>query len=97
MTRQLEQDWEDARKREMDATLQAVYGGLAKAVSRAGGDLHGLTFKISGGDCLLVIKALMPAGKMVAFVGGEDLAACFRKGQREAARDGLKWREDRWG
>lgn len=83
-------------KLEREATLLAVYGGLEDGVSRAGGELVGLSVKFNGFDCLLTLKAAFPAGMMVGFVGGSDLARVLQKGAAEAARDTVKWREDKW-
>lgn len=96
MSRQLEAELERQSRKRHEQTVQAVYGGLSDAVARAGGVLHGLTFKIRPGDCLLVIKADLPGGAMVAFVGADDVAGCFRKGQRDGQRDELTWRPDKW-
>jgi hypothetical protein len=83
-------------KLEKEATLLALYGGLEDGVSRAGGVLVGLSVKFNGFDCLLTLKAEFPAGMMVGFVGGEDLAHVIRKAAAEAVRDTVKWREDKW-
>jgi hypothetical protein len=45
---------------------------------------------------LVTIKATFPGGPQVAFVGAEDVAGALRKGMREAARDSLNWKEDKW-
>lgn len=96
MSRQLEQQLEERSRKQSRATMQAVYGGLESAVQHAGGVLNGITIKLNPGDCLFVIKASMPGGDMVAFIGADDMAGCFRKAQREAQRDALQWRVDKW-
>lgn len=83
-------------KLEREASLLAVYGGLERGVEKAGGQLVGLSVKFNGFDCLLTLKAEFPAGMMVGFVGGEDLAQVLRKGASEAVRDNVKWRADKW-
>lgn len=96
MSRQLEVELEKRSRKQNEATMRAVYGGLEAAVGRAGGVLHGLSFRIGPADCLLVIKADLPGGAMVAFVGSDDIAGCFRKAMAEAGRDDLRWRPDKW-
>lgn len=87
---------EKRMKLEREASLLALYGGLVEGVERAGGVLWGLSVKFDGAGCLLVLKAEFPAGGMVGFVGGDDLAHVIRKGAAKAVRDEVKWREDRW-
>jgi hypothetical protein len=94
MTRQLEQELEDRGKRERDAVVQAVYGGLVDAISSTGRELQGFSAKLSGGDCLITLRAIGDEGAVVGFVGSEDLAACLRKVVREAHRGELRWRDD---
>lgn len=94
MSRQLEQLREEKAAAADRQTLLAVEGGLEAAVSRAGGVLTGLAVKFRGTDVLLVIKAELPAGSMVAFVGSTGLAEVLRKAMSEAGRDTLRWRED---
>lgn len=83
-------------KKERSAVLLAVYGGLEESVSRAGGELLGLSVKFGTSDCLLTLRAQFPAGAMVGFVGGEGLADVLRRASKDAARDEVKWREDKW-
>lgn len=83
-------------KLERDASLMAVYGGLESSVEHAGGVLLGLSVKFNGAGCLLTLKAEFPAGGMVGFVGGDDLAHVMRKGAAAAVRDGVKWKADKW-
>ena len=83
-------------KLERDASLLALYGGLNDGVERSGGVLLGLAVKFDGAGCLLTLKAEFPAGRMVGFVGGDDLAHVIRKGAAQAVRDGVKWRSDKW-
>ena len=82
--------------KERELTLLAVYGDLERAIDRAGGQLLRLSVSFDGFGCLLVLKAEFPAGTMIGFVGGEDLAQVLRKGTAEAARDKITWREDKW-
>jgi hypothetical protein len=97
MSRQLEAKEEERRRRERDATLYAVYGGLEDAVGRAGGVLRGFSVKLAEGDCLLTLRVEMPGGVFVAFVGHEDLSAALRKAVDQANRDELRLKEDRYG
>lgn len=83
-------------KREREASLLALYGGLEDGVDRAGGVLVGMAVKFDGAGCLLTLKASFPGGLMVGFIGGDDLAHVLRKGAAEAVRDQVKWRKDKW-
>lgn len=97
MSRQLEAKLEQKRKRYQDDVLLSVQGGLEDAVNRAGGELTGVAIRTSDVECLATIKAKFPGGPMIAFVGGDDIGACLRKGMREGRTDSLRWRADKWG
>lgn len=96
MTRSNEVSVEEKSERRDLAVARAVQGGLDNAVGRAGGALLGFTAKLDGYDCLLVLKAEFPAGRMVAFVGSESLGGAFLKAVREGKSDRLRWRVDRF-
>jgi hypothetical protein len=97
MSRQLEQKIEERAARTKASVLLAVYGDLPRAISRAGGELTGFNIKYNPMDCLMVLKAVFPAGPQVAFVTSEDLPAVIVKAVREAKNDSLRWRADRYG
>jgi hypothetical protein len=82
--------------RQREALLIAVYGGLEDAVSRNGGELLGLGIKFGDGELLMTLRAVFPAGRVVAFVGSENMPSAFVKATREAGRDQLRWREDKF-
>ena len=96
MTRQLEAAAESRRTKLDKQTLKACNGGLEQAVAHAGGVLQGLSIRIDEYEVLVTIKAEFPAGAQVAFVGAEDVAGALRKGMREAERDMLRWKADKW-
>jgi len=96
MTRQLDNENEERQARKDSAALSVLNGGLVAAVSRAGGELTGFTAKIDPVETLLVIKAEFPGGPMVAFCGSADLKSALVKAAREAARDNLRWKQDRY-
>jgi hypothetical protein len=96
MSRQLDAKLEEQQRRRNDNLLLALNGGLEEAVSRAGGTLTGINVKMGEGDVLLILKAVFPAGAQVGFVGGETLPDVILKAVREAGRDQVKWRTDRW-
>jgi len=97
MTRQLEQAQEDKQQKFAKAQLSALNGGMAAAVARAGGELGGFSARMDDYEVLLTIRAEFPAGRMIAFVGGDTLGSALVKVIREASQDRLKWREDKWG
>jgi hypothetical protein len=82
--------------RQSEALLLAVYGGLVAAVERGGGTLVGIGIRFGDEEVLLTLRADFPGGKMVAFVGAEHLPEGFVKATREAGRDQLRWREDKF-
>lgn len=96
MTRQQDAVEEERRLKQDRVLVRAVRHGLERAVLRAGGEFTGFTAKINPVECLLVIKAVFPAGPMVAFVGSSDLAAAIVKAEYEAGRDNLRWKKDRY-
>ena len=75
---------------------KVVDGGLESALARAGGTLTGYSVKSGEFDTLLVIKALLPAGRMVAFVGSGTPKQCFLKAYADANADALVCRVDRF-
>lgn len=97
MSRQLEQANEERSKKFDRALKLAANGGLADAVERAGGELRGFSFKQDPWECLLTVRATFPAGKMVGFIGAPTLGGCLVKCLREAERDAVRWRADKWG
>lgn len=97
MTRSLDNDDEGRLERLHIRAGRAAMYGLESGVQRAGGELTGLSAKFRGGDVLLTLKILMPAGPMVAFVGGDTLASCLAKAEKQAQGDELKLRVDQWG
>lgn len=97
MSRQLEAQHEEKQRRLESKTAQACNGALEEAVDRMGGELTGLSAKISYGDCLITLRAVFPGGKMVAFLGGDTLGSCLRKAVDQGRSDDLRWKEDKWG
>ena len=96
MSRQLEQVAEEKSKNRAIRLARVLDLGLSDAVERAGGELLGLSIRYGDFDVLMTIKAVFPAGQMVAFVGAGSMGDCFLKGAREAGNDSLRWKPDRW-
>ena len=85
-------DTREQLQRKFDKQLvDAVEFALVGAVAHAGGVLLGLSIRFSDVDCLMTIRADLPAGRRVAFVGAATLADCFRRAVNEAYRDKLNW------
>lgn len=85
-----------ARDRRARRLARITEGGLVDAVSRAGGQLLGFSAKYSNGEVLVTLRAVLPAGRMISFVGSETLGGCLLKAYRDANNDKLAWREDRY-
>ena len=96
MSRQLEQKDEMAKARQRVAVIQAVYGGLDRAVRAQDGVLAGFSAKLNGGDCLLTIRAVFSEGSCVCFVGAEDLPGALCKAVKELYTEELGWRQDKY-
>ncbi len=96
MSRQLEQEGEDAERKRLLRVARAVDGGLDAALQSEGFELLGFSAKLNAGDCLLTLRADAAEGRVVCFVGSEDLAAAFLKAVREARGGDLRWRKDKY-
>jgi hypothetical protein len=96
MSRQLEQAIEDRASRNKDLLIRAVYGGLDASIQSAGFELHGFSVKLTGGDCLLTLRASSASGAFIAYVGASDLPAALVKSVREARGGELRWKPDRY-
>ena len=96
MTRTNDLEHEEREARFLTEVARAACGELADGVTRMGGELCGLSAKLDYGDCLLTLRAEFPGGSMVCFVGGTDLGYCLRKATRDANRDALRWKPDRY-
>lgn len=96
MTRQLEQASEERSLKRDKVVLYACNGGMLDSIRRDGGILEGLSFKFGEYDCLLTLRADFPAGRRVAFVGGDDLAYCIRKAFKASSAGKLHWRVDKY-
>lgn len=97
MTRQLEQQMEERTKKRHAQVVKAVEYALEGAITRSGGEYLGFAYKHRQNDALLVIKAIFPAGPMVAFCGSEDLVGCLIKAVIQGNQDKLVWRQDKYG
>lgn len=71
-------------------------GGLHTAISRAGGELLGMSVRYGKQDCLVTLRLRFPAGRFVCFVGGYSLAECLLKAYRDANNDRLKLKVDEY-
>jgi len=96
MSRQLEQLQEERTRKRHSALLIAVEYGLQGAVEHSGGEYLGFAYRHRGGEALLIIKAVFPAGRQVAFVGAEDLGGALVKATKLGQQDRLRWKADKW-
>lgn len=78
------------------ALVAAVEFELQGSIGHAGGVLVGLSVKYSDIDCLMTLRADLPAGRRIAYVGGATLADCFRRAVNEAYQDKLNWKVGKW-
>lgn len=96
MSRQLEQLTEERSERKRQAVLHAVYGGIDSAISAKGLRLAGMSIKLTGGDCLLTLRAANGDGTIVGFIGAGDLPDALAKAVREVHTDQVKWRPSKY-
>lgn len=96
MTRTLEAALEARLAREKQALLASVYGGLSSSIERSGGFLGRISVRMTADDTLMTLVATFPAGSMVCHVGSSDLASCFVRAAREASRESLSWKRDKY-
>ena len=74
--------------------LAAIEFELVGSIAHAGGELTGFSVKFGEVDTLMILRAVLPGGAHVAFVGAPDLASCLRKAVGEAYSDNLVWKAD---
>ncbi len=97
MSRQLEQDHEDAaRRRQLRVTHAADYG-IRTAVEGTGRQYLGFACRDNPQDVLLVIKAVNQGNREVAFVGGSLLGDALLKAFRTIQSGKVTWRPDKYG
>ena len=96
MSRQLDEKREVQQQKFDTMLVAAIEFELVGSIAHAGGELTGFSVRFSEVDCLLTLRAVLPAGAQVAFVGAPTLADCFRRAVNEAYRDNLRWREDNY-
>lgn len=96
MTRQLEAQVEEREARLRAAVAKTVDYGLAGAVAGAGGELLGLSIRMGPVEVLLTLRADFEGKKMVCFVASSTWAHALVKAEREAHRNELRWRPDKF-
>lgn len=96
MSRQLEAKSEERESRRAKLLVRAVRRDLDAGVQSDGCDLLGFSAKLSGGDCLLTLRAENGAGSVICFVGGEDLESAIIKAVQAAKSGELRWRPDKY-
>lgn len=96
MSRQLEQAGEDRTRRRYDAIVRAVEYDLLKAIEVNGTTLRGFSVRLGDWECLITLRATRNGSAEVCFVGAEDFGGCMIKCVREAKRDKLNWKADRF-
>lgn len=82
--------------RRAEALEECCDHSLAGMVAYAGGTLTGFSIKIGRVDTLLTVRALFPAGHMIAWVGGESIVEVLLKSVRLASADSLRWKADKY-
>lgn len=94
MSRQLEQHWEEARKKRDLGIVAAVEFGLVAAVERSGAEFYGFAARVNPSECLLTIKVSLAGRRQVAFVGSDTLGSALLKAVRLGNTDKLIYKDD---
>lgn len=96
MTRTLDVEREERRRRRAERLLYVAEYGLVDMLHNLGAELQGLSMKTSNADCLMTIRAVFEGKGMICFVGGPTVADVLLKAFREADANELRWREDQY-
>lgn len=96
MTRQLEQVQEERIARKHGLLIRAIEFGLQGAIGTTGGELTGFSVKLNEWECLMTLRATRDGVPHVAFVVSDCMVDCILKAVRDAGRDKLRWREDKY-
>jgi hypothetical protein len=96
MSRQLEAAAEDRDKKRHLAIVKAVEFELLGALNGEGNHLQGFSVRLDDWEVLITLRATRQGVPSVSFVGAEDLGGCLIKCVREAKRDKLHWKEDKF-
>ena len=96
MSRQLEQAREVRQSKRVKKLGRIIDYELEGAVAHAGGDLIGLSVKISPGDVLVTLRIILAGRRQVAFVGSETLGGALIKAVDLAKQDKLPLRADKY-
>lgn len=71
--------------------------GLVSACRRAGYELQGFSARMDDLECLITLRLTRDDIRLVAFVGGDNLASALYKAYNQVEKKVLKTREDTWG
>ena len=96
MSSEEERKAEAKKSRRLAAIGRAADSGLESTLSREGIDFVGLSYKNRLYDHLIVVKAVKDGEAVVAFIGASSFGDALLKAQREASRDKLVWKADRY-
>lgn len=83
-------------ERTNEAAKKAVAGGLEDAVSWAGAELQGFSMRLTEEETLMTMRVIMSGEARVCFVASGTMAQCFAKAVREAKKDKLVFKTDRY-
>ena len=87
---------EEKKARKAATLLYAVDDGLEYHLGKAGYVLHGLSARMSPGDCLITLRLSTQEGRFISFVGGGSLGDALLKALRNARSGELKVRPDKF-
>lgn len=78
------------------ALEECLDSGLAGAIAYAGAELTGFSMKCGTVDTLLTLRALFPAGHMIAWVGADGMGETLLKSVRLIKSGDARWHPDRY-
>lgn len=96
MTRHLDAAMEERDARRHEAIIRAVEFDLLRSVEVNGTSLQGFSVRLNDWECLITLRATRGGVREVCFVGAQDLGGCLIKCVREAKREKLHWKQDRF-
>lgn len=94
MSTKLKDSQQERELRRAVALSKALDFELAGSLEAAGTMLLGFSAKWDGWDCLITLRAVQGADRVVAFVGSDSLPNCLLKCVRDAQNDCLRWKKD---
>jgi hypothetical protein len=96
MNKKNDQEISSWEERTNDAALLAIAGELEASIAYAGAELTGFSVRLGAEETLMTIRVILAGRRQVCFIASGTIAQCFAKAVREAKKDKLRWKVDRY-